>query len=240
MLIWLSGYDVNGKWNAINSKNTLAKFPLNSKKSKPKSTTTNKTSGAESDPLSPHSTSTKSRAQKQTPPDLDQSSQSSSSHRISRHFPLNLAHAVPTDPDRLFIAFFVPYDGHCLFNSFISSLQLRSTVQELRTAVVRNISEVSSPQIRISALNTHIAREQDHHNPAWQDVDLLDAGTVFMPGEMDITFSHLWVRYSDEMSHNSWAGTHISFSFPDFQINLIPFQASLKSWLSATSTPAIV
>ena len=59
---------------------------------------------------------------------------------------------------------------------------------------------------RLSALNAHISREQEHQNPAWADVELLDPGTDFSPGVMDIRFSALWVKYSDEMTTRAWAG----------------------------------
>lgn len=208
MLLWLHGYDDTGKWTPSKSKAALAKYPLVTKKNKPKSSSsTTASSDHSSGPATKSSTSSKSKNQKQAPPDKDQSSQSPSfSQRIMRRFPLNLAHAIPLTPDRVFKAYFVPYDGHCLFQSFKDSIQLQSTIHDLRNAVVRNISEESNPQIRISALNTHIAREQNHRNPAWHNVNLLDAGTVLVPGEMDIQFSHLWVKYADEMSDNAWAG----------------------------------
>jgi hypothetical protein len=240
MLIWLHGYNDAGNWQPSRSKASLEKHPLNTKKKQTKSSATSKkTTEPHSNPASKTSASSKS---KPPPPDKNQS-QPPSSQRIMRSFPLNLAHAVPATPDKLFNSYFVPYDGNCLFSSFKNALQIQSTVQDLRTAVVQNISNEANPQIRISALNTHIAREQEHDNPAWQDVDLLDAGTVFVPGEMDIQFSHLWVKYADEMSDNAWAGTHISFFINVFFLNLIffisSFQASLKSWHSANCTPAI-
>jgi hypothetical protein len=128
------------------------------------------------------------------------------SHRVLRQFPLNQAHAIRGTPDKLFSAYFVPYDGHCLFKAFKEALSLDASIQELRTQVVHIISEESNPAIRISALNAHIAREADHRNPAWQNVPLLDAGTVDRAGELDIQFSHLWVQYADEMSSYAWAG----------------------------------
>ena len=83
---------------------------------------------------------------------------------------------------------------------------LDASIQELRAQVVRVISDEGNPAIRISALNAHISREAEHRNPAWQNVALLDAGTVNRAGELDIQFSHLWVQYADEMSSNAWAG----------------------------------
>ncbi len=59
---------------------------------------------------------------------------------------------------------------------------------------------------RLSALNAHISREQEHFNPAWMGVALLDAGTDLSPGVMDDRFYALWTRYSDEMRATAWAG----------------------------------
>jgi hypothetical protein len=247
MLNWLYGYDNAGNWQPSRSKAALEKHPLTNKKkqtnskkaSEPPSKSTSSKNPSEPD-SNPASKSSASSKKKPPPPDKNQS-QPPSSERIMRSFPLNVAHAIPATPDKLFNSYFVPYDGNCLFSSFKNALQLQSTIQQLRIAVVQNISDEANPQIRISCLNTHIAREQEHHNPAWQDVDLLDAGTVFVPGELDIQFSHLWVKYADEMSDNAWAGTHNSFCIHSFFLYLIlfSFQASLRSWLSATSTTAI-
>ena len=55
-------------------------------------------------------------------------------------------------------------------------------------------------------MNAHIAREAEHSNPKWVDIDLLDAGTVLQPGDMDVRLSHLCVEYQEEMTDNSWAG----------------------------------
>ncbi len=59
------------------------------------------------------------------------------------------------------------------------------------------ISDEQSAMKRLSALNAHILSEQEHLNPAWMSVDLLDAGTDLSPGVMDVRFSALWIRYSD-------------------------------------------
>ena len=80
------------------------------------------------------------------------------------------------------------------------------TVPELRRQVVDLIAAESDSQKRLNALNEHIAREQEHDNADWMDVDLFDPGTVFVPGEMDVRFSQYWAQYSDEMTSNAWAG----------------------------------
>ena len=86
----------------------------------------------------------------------------SSMHRIMAQFELNLSHAIQATPNKIFHAFFVPYDGHCLFQAFKSSLNIQTSVQDLRTQMVNTISDQTNPQIRISALNAHIAREAEH------------------------------------------------------------------------------
>ena len=205
MLLWLSGFDQHGKWNALLAKKALSKYPLQTKKGKT-TVTQQKSSNPLSQSAQTSKNSTRTTAQKNNT-DSSTRSQSASSHRVLRRFQLNIQHAIQSAPDRLFSAYFVPYDGHCLFKAFQEALQIETSVQELRTQVVREISLETDAAIRISALNAHIAREGEHNNPRWQNVELLDAGTVFMPGEMDIQFSHLWVQYADEMSNNAWAGT---------------------------------
>ena len=215
MLIWLAGYDKHGKWTASLAQSALTKYPLGLKKKK-KNAPPHTGSSQNTPPASKNTTSKKNTG-------ASRSSVSSPSHRVLRRFQLNLTHAMQETPDRLFCAFFVAYDGHCLFTAFKEALQVETSIQELRNQVVREISEETDAAIRISALNTHIAREADHHNPRWQDVELLDAGTVFVPGEMDVQFSHLWVQYAEDMSGNAWAGTQFSLKFIHFyKFILIP------------------
>ena len=194
MLIWLAGFDQHGKWTPRLAQQALTKYPCSSSKNKKKMATTpqKKTSTKDSHPK----TNTGPTQSLQSPP----------SHRVLRQFPLNQAHAIRGTPDKLFSAYFVPYDGHCLFKAFKEALGLDASIQELRAQVVRVISDEGDPAIRISALNAHISREAEHRNPAWQNIALLDAGTVNRAGELDIQFSHLWVQYADEMSSNAWAG----------------------------------
>ena len=201
MLVWLAGFDDQGIWTAAKSKSALTKYPIQKKKHN--TTPSNK----KSQPSSQSSTCSKPTSQKRNTSRQGPSSQSQPAHRISRQFTLNLAHSIPGNPDRMFTAFFVPYDGHCLFKSFKDALQIDTSIHDLRAQVVRTISEETDPAIRISALNTHISREQEHRNPDWQHIQLLDAGTVSEPGSLDIQFSVLWLKYADHMSVDAWAGT---------------------------------
>jgi hypothetical protein len=59
---------------------------------------------------------------------------------------------------------------------------------------------------RISLLNAHIGREKDSRNQLYTNVQLLDAGGIFSPGQMDDRFLALWTQYSDEMLTRAWAG----------------------------------
>jgi len=79
-------------------------------------------------------------------------------------------------------------------------------VSELRQQMIDFISQEQNSMKRLSALNAHILREQEHLNPAWLGVDLFDAGTDLSPGIMDVQFSSMWIRYSDEMTSAAWAG----------------------------------
>ncbi len=97
--------------------------------------------------------------------------------------------------------------------------------------MVDSIADEQDPAIRLSALNTHIAREQEFNNSAYDDIDLFDAGTIFSPGQLDVRFFALWVRYSDEMLHTAWAGNTLVlpylFSF-FFNIRTLLLQVNLK------------
>jgi hypothetical protein len=55
----------------------------------------------------------------------------SSMHCIMAQFELNLSHAIQATPNKIVHAFFVPYDGHCLFQAFKSSLNIQTSVQDL-------------------------------------------------------------------------------------------------------------
>ena len=161
----------------------------------------------------------------------NQQSSDSNLPRVVKQFRLNSAHAHPADSTKLFHAFFVPGDGNCLFNSFKSTLHLMTTVSILRRQVVDLISDESDPMKRLSTMNAHIAREQEFHNQTYNNVDLLDAGSINSPGQMDIRFSTLWAQYSDEMLSTSWAGTQLSFYFLLYLFHFPLFQVNLKSWL---------
>ena len=85
--------------------------------------------------------------------------------------------------------------------------------------------------VRLIAMDDHITRKQEFHNPAYNDVELLDADTVFSPGQLDVRFSTLWAQYSDEMLSTAWAGIQLSFYFLLYLFNFPLFQVNLKSWL---------
>ena len=192
MLHWFAGYDKDGFWSAQKSAQSISKYPISAKchsKTKRSVPSTKKTSST--------STTTSKK-------DVQQSD--STIARVVKQFRLNASHAPPADTTRLFHSFWVPGDGHCLFNSFKSALRLMTPVSLMRRQVVNVISDESDPMIRLSAMNAHITREQEYHNPAYNDVELLDAGTIFSPGQMDVRFSTLWAQYSDEMLSTAWAG----------------------------------
>jgi hypothetical protein len=115
------------------------------------------------------------------------------------------------DPTQSYQSFEIPGDGHCLFNSFLRSLHLQTRVSELRRQMIQQIFSDQNAMRRLSTLNAHISREQEHFNPAWMGVALLDAGTNLSPGVMDDRLYALWTRYSDEMRAASWAGDILSF-----------------------------
>jgi hypothetical protein len=218
MLHWFAGYGKDGFWSAQNSAQSIAKNPISKQKNKNKSSvpSTKKTSS---------SSTTTSKKDQQT------SANDSNIVRVVKQFRLNAAHALPADTTKLFHSFWVPGDGHCLFNAMKSTLHLMTPVSILRRQVVDLISDESDPMIRLSTMNAHIAREQEFGNRHYNDVELLDAGTVFSPGQMDVRFSTLWAQYSDEMLSTAWAGTHLSFYFLLFMFNFPLFQVNLKSWL---------
>ena len=218
MLHWFAGYGNDGFWSAQNSAASIAKNPISHKKhSKTKSSVTSKNKKS--------STST-------TTSKKDQQSSDSNLARVVKQFLLNAAHAPPTDTTKLFHSFWVPGEGHCLFNSFKSALHLMTTVSILRRQVVDLISDESDAMKWLSTMNAHIAREQEFHNPAYNDVELLDAGSINSPGQMDIRFSTLWAQYSDEMLSTAWAGTQLSLNFLlSYLFNFPLSQVNLRSWL---------
>jgi hypothetical protein len=217
MLHWFAGYGNDGLWSAQNSAASIARNPISHKKH-------SKTKNSVKSPKKPSSTST-------TTSKKDQQSSESNLARVVKQFRLNAAHAPPADTTKLFHAFYVPGDGNCLFNSFKSALHLMTSVSILRRQVVDLISDESDPMKRLSTMNAHIAREQEFHNPAYNDVELLDAGSINSPGQMDIRFSTLWAQYSDEMLSTAWAGTQISFYFLLYLFHFPLFQVNRKSWL---------
>jgi hypothetical protein len=200
MLHWFAGYGNDGFWSAQNSAQSIAKNPLSSKKQSKTKSSVNSTKKASSSSSTPS---------KKVPNTSD-----TNLPRVVKQFRLNAAHSLPADSTKLFHAFFVPGDGNCLFHSFKSALHLMSSVSILRRQVVDLISDESDPMKRLSTMNAHIAREQEFHNPAYHDVELLDAGSIHSPGQMDIRFSTLWAQYSDEMLSTAWAGTKLPLFSP--------------------------
>ena len=207
MIHWLLGFDPDGNWSAQRSADSIAKHPISTKKQKG--------SGKTNSQSVPNTSSSSSAPPQKTADPARNAADTTSalrSIRVVSQFRLNLAHAPPRlDPTTLYHSFEVPGDGHCLFNSFLRSLHLHTRVSELRLQMIQRISEERNVMKRLSALNAHISREQDRLNSAWMDVDLLDAGTDLSPGVMDVRFSALWIRYSDEMGAAAWAGSILSF-----------------------------
>ena len=214
MIHWFLGFGQDGKWSSQRAAQSIAKHPISNKgkikiASKANSQSAPKTSStsAGTSSLSQKSAGGTNSAKTTDPASVPVSD------RVNSQFRLNLAHAPHlSDPIKLYHAFAIPGDGHCLFNSYIKNLHLRITVMELRQQMIDFISAERSSMKRLSALNAHILREQEHLNPAWMDVDLFDAGTDLSPGVMDVRFSALWIRYSDAMTSSAWAGITISFA----------------------------
>ena len=199
MIHWFLGFGPDGIWSAQRSAQSIAKHPISKKKKSASSSKSSKTTHWQSPKTSAKSTDSAHAT------GASFSSVSMSTQVVSQ-FRINLSHAPPSDPARFYHAFAIPGDGHCLFNSFRRSLLLQDTVATLRQQMIDFISGERDAMKRLSALNAHISREQEHQNPAWADVELLDPGTDFSPGVMDIRFSALWVKYSDEMTTRAWAG----------------------------------
>ena len=145
MLHWFAGFNEAGIWSPQGAAASIQKHPLTSTK-KRAATSTGSTK---------RQASTKSSAPPKT--SSDQSSESSSVRVVSQ-FRLNLAHAWRANTDKLFHAFNVPGDGHCLFHSYILFLKLQTAVSELRRQTVDYIASDPNPIRRLSALNAHIAR----------------------------------------------------------------------------------
>ena len=218
MLNWFNGYAPDGVWSAARSAASIAKYPLPTKrKQRQNSSSTPQTrqppKQKPSNIPSPSMGTTSSKS-------VSSLTSVSGSIRVVAQFRLNMAHALSSDSARLFHSFDIPGDGDCLFTSFIRSLHLSTSVSSLRRQVVDSIADEQDPAIRLSALNTHIAREQEFNNSAYNNIDLFDAGTVFSPGQMDVRFSDLWVRYSDEMLHNAWAGNTLLLPCLSFIFNI--------------------
>ena len=136
--------------------------------------------------------------------------------RVVSQFQLNISQSNPSEPDKYYNAFQVPADGHCLFSSFKNSLQLATSVQNLRQLVVDFFANSPDPSKRITALNEHILREAEHRNPVYNNVELFDAGTVFIPGQLDSRFQDMWLNYVADMTSDSWAGLLFEFEHAPF------------------------
>jgi hypothetical protein len=220
MLNWLAGYNADGRWCPELARDAVQKNPIVYEKQRQAksncplrqqgSQTKQKTSQPSNSKVSKPNVQLQSKLQmrNQTRKATDDS-QLSTFHVVSR-FPLNLAHAPRNDADKLYKAFHVPKDGHCLFNAFKFSLQIQQSVAELRQQVVSFIENDTDPMRQLATLNAHIGREQD--NNQWIDVELFDPGTDNIPGELDVRFFETWVRYSDHMLGCAWAG-QLMFKF---------------------------
>ena len=139
MLHWFQGFNESGFWSKHGSAMSIQRYPITSKKNNKQNTSKK--------PSAPPKHSTN-----------ENSSSEQASVRVTSQFRLNLAHAWRANTDRLFHAFHVAGDGHCLFRSFILFLKLQISVSELRRQTVQYIASDSNPINRLNALNSHIAR----------------------------------------------------------------------------------
>jgi hypothetical protein len=210
MLNWLAGYNADGRWCPELARDAVQRNPCKKQRQAKSSCplrqqgsqTKQKTSQPSNSKVSKPNVQLQSKLQMRNQTRKATDDSQLSTFRVVSRFPLNLAHAPHNDADKLYNAFHVPKDGHCLFNAFKFSLQIQESVAvaELRRQVVSFIENDTDPMRRLAALNAHIGREQDHNR--WIDVDLFDPGT----GELDVRFSETWVRYSDHMLGCAWAG----------------------------------
>ena len=83
-------------------------------------------------------------------------------------------------------------------------MRIQDSVSDLRRQVVHSIENQPNAMRRLSALNAHIGREQEHGN--WLDVEMFDAGTDDNPGALDERFYAVFRRYSDHMLSIAWGG----------------------------------
>jgi hypothetical protein len=76
----------------------------------------------------------------------------------------------------------------------------------MRQQVLGFFTYSPDPSKRTTALNEHIMREADHQSPVYINVERFDAGTVFVPGQLDARFDNMWLNDVADMTSNSWAG----------------------------------
>ena len=160
--------------------------------------------------------------------------------RAEARFRLNKNHSTTANRETIFTAFSVAGDGHCLFNAFKASLGLVDTVSDLRRRVVSYMSDLVDSQIKLSALNCHIAREQEANTASWKEIPLFDAGTVSVPGTLDQRFETLFARYSNDMNHSAWAGESEIIALAEiFHVNVAVWnvRGSYAEWALRHTVP---
>jgi len=237
MLHWFSGFDSNGMWNPDLSKKAIAEHPLpKQNKSKNSSKTANHTKSTKSAQTSRSDTSPSKKDNRDTSSTKKKTSSSLQKSRVVSQFQLNISQSNPSEPDKYYNAFQVPADGHCLFSSFKNSLQLATSVQNLRQLVVDFFANSPDPSKRITALNEHILREAEHRNPVYNNVELFDAGTVFIPGQLDSRFQDMWLNYVADMTSDSWAGLLMILLFCYFPALIFLFLCSGQAEIVALAT----
>jgi hypothetical protein len=112
MLHWFARFNESGVWSPQGSAASVQKHPLTySKKRASTASTTRQNSNKPS-----------------VQPEMSNQASDQNSVRVVSQYRLNLAHAWRGDTDRLFHAFHVPGDGHCLFHSYILFLKIPTTV----------------------------------------------------------------------------------------------------------------
>jgi hypothetical protein len=242
MLHWFSGFGPDGMWDPELTKQAIAHHPLpNPKKerknaathnSNKKKTAKNSSNKATASQKTTSQTSISKKTTKQSQAGTKKHTNSTTHDQPVSQFQLNITQAIQEDSDKIFHAFSVPEDGHCLFNAMRKTLLLETSVSDLRQQVVDFYSNNPDPSRRLTALNEHILREAEHRNPVYTNVPHFDAGTVHVPGQIDQRFETMYLNYVADMTSNSWAGSDIKM----FTYTLILFSKdSLLQFLVRTS-----
>ena len=132
----------------------------------------------------------------------------------------------PNVPTRQFCSFFVKGDGDCLFASVKQLLHLDLSITEMRRQVVQYIQN-TLVNVRISAVNEHLARE-----PSWDNERLYDDNGVEILLNADFPqvvqtdrFVHLWDRYRHDMTRHSYAGNIEIIALANiFSVNIVTWR----------------